>query len=453
MARRRTVVGVIAATLVAAAAAVALTVTVPSAAAATLTQVTNFGSNPGNLSMHVYVPGSVSARPGVVVAMHPCGGNGPQFYQSSEFASLADRYGFVVVYPTSTKKIGCFDNWSDASKRRGGGTDAESIVSMVQYVAQHWNSDPARVFATGSSSGGMMTQAVLALYPDVFAAGAAFMGVPFGCFPNEADYLAANSVCANGNNDKTAQQWGDLARSAYPGYTGPRPRVQLWHGTADTVVNFRNLQMAVDQWTNVLGVSGSPTSTDTPQTGWTRRRYGSQVEAITVSGAGHSLPSAGMAAYAIAFFGLDSAGPPPTTPVPSTPVTPDPTTPVTPDPTTAAPTAAVTTPPPAPSSCRVTYKADTWNSGLVANLTVTNAGSSTVNGWTLTFTLPGGQTLTQGWNASFSGATGQITAQNVTHNAAIAAGDSVTIGYQATHGGATVAPSSFILNGATCTAA
>jgi poly(hydroxyalkanoate) depolymerase family esterase len=284
------------------------------AAAASLVQVNNFGSNPGNDSMHVYVPDNAQAQPAIVVAMHPCGGSGPGFYQSSQFASLADQYGFVVIYPSSTDKIGCFDNFSDASKRRGGGTDAESIISMVNYVKQQYNGDPSRVYATGSSSGGMMTNAITALYPDVFAAGAAFMGVPFACFPNEADYLAGNSVCANGNNNKTPQQWGDLARAAYPGYTGPYPRMQLWHGTADPIVNFRNLQMAVDQWTNLHGLSQTPTSTDTPQNGWTRRRFADQagtvqVEAISVANAGHALPQGGMAAAAIAFFGLDQPNP------------------------------------------------------------------------------------------------------------------------------------------------
>ena len=407
------------------------------AAAASLVQVSNFGSNPGNDAMYLYVPTAVATRPAVLVAMHGCGGSGPGFYQSSEFAALADRYGFVVVYPSSTDKIGCFDTFSDASKRRGGGTDAESIVSMVTYVEQHYGADPGRVFATGSSSGAMMTDALAALYPDVFAAGSAFMGVPFGCFPNEADYLAGNSVCANGNNSKTPQQWGDLARSAYPGYTGAYPRMQLWHGTADTVVNYRNLQMEVDQWTNLHGLSQTPTSTDTPQSGWTRRRFADSsgavpVEATSVAGAGHQLPQAGMAASAIAFFGLDRSGPgpTPTTPVPTSPV-----------PTTPAPA----------GGCRVSYSQNAWSTGLTADITITNTGTAAISSWTLTFTLAGGQTVTSGWNATYSPASGTVTAKNAAYNGSIAAGASVAIGYQATHTGNTAAPSSFALNGANCT--
>ncbi|WP_410671600.1 alpha/beta hydrolase family esterase [Amycolatopsis sp. cmx-4-68] len=283
----------------------------PAASAASLVEVNNFGDNPGGMRMHVYVPDSHPAHPGIVVAMHGCGGSGPGFYSGSEFASLANRYGFLVIYPSAQQQAGfgrCFDTWSDAAKHRGGGSDPVSIVSMVTYAEQHYGGDPNRVFATGSSSGGMMTNEMLALYPDVFKAGAAFMGVPFDCFSGAADYPPGSSKCTGGHMDRTPQQWGDSVRRAYPGYTGPRPKIQLWHGTADTLVPYSLLQEEIEQWTNVFGLSQTPTSTDTPQAGWNRRRYGSgatQVEAYSIQGAGHSLPAAGMAAYAITFFGLD----------------------------------------------------------------------------------------------------------------------------------------------------
>ncbi|MEO6086718.1 MAG: PHB depolymerase family esterase [Umezawaea sp.] len=283
------------------------------ASAASLTEVTSFGSNPGGMRMHIYVPDSRPANPAIVVAMHGCSGSGPGFYSSTEFASLANRRGFIVIYPSAQQVNGgskCFDTWSDASKRRGGGSDPVSIASMVTYAEQRYNGDPNRVFATGSSSGGMMTNEMLALYPDVFKAGAAFMGAPFNCFANAADFPPGVSKCTGGSMNRTPQQWGDAVRQAYPGYTGPRPRMQLWHGTADTVVPYSLLQEAIDQWTNVFGLSQAPTSTDTPQTNWNRRRYATgsgtvQVEAYTIQGAGHSIPSNGMAARAITFFGLD----------------------------------------------------------------------------------------------------------------------------------------------------
>ncbi len=412
--------------------------------AASLTEVTSFGDNPGRMRMHVYVPDARPARPATVVAMHGCGGSGPGFYSGSEFAGLADRYGFIVIYPSATQQAGfgnCFDTWSDAAKRRGGGSDPVSLISMVRYVQQQYGADPDRVYATGSSSGGMMTNHMLALYPDVFKAGAAFMGVPFNCFAGAADYPPGSSQCTGGNMNRTPQQWGDAVRQAYPGYTGPRPRVQLWHGTNDTLVPYSLLQETIEQWTNVFGLSQNPTSTDTPQSGWNRRRYADangtvQVEAYSIQGAGHSLPSAGMAAAAVAFFGLTGT-PGPTTPPPG-PTTPPP---------------GPTTPPPGTGACSVSIELNAWNNGLTENITVTNTGTAAVNGWSLVFTLPGGQTITSGWNASYSPASGQVTARNLAYNAVIPARGSTTIGFQATHTGNTARPGSFSLNGSPCTLA
>jgi poly(hydroxyalkanoate) depolymerase family esterase len=419
---RRTLVTLVSTLLI----AIAGFVFPPMASAASLVEVTGFGDNPGGMRMHIYVPDSRPANPAVVVAMHGCGGTGPGFYSGSEFASLADRYGFIVIYPSAQQQAGfgkCFDTWSDAAKRRGGGSDPVSIVSMVTYAEQRYGGDPNRVFATGSSSGGMMTNEMLALYPDVFTAGAAFMGVPFNCFANAADYPPGASRCTGGSMDRTPQQWGDAVRQAYPGYTGPRPRIQLWHGTADTLVPYSLLQEEIEQWTNVFGLSQTPTSTDTPQSGWNRRRYADsagtvQVEAYSIQGAGHSLPAAGMAASAIAFFGL--TGP--------------------------------TTPPPDPGtgSCGVTAGVNAWNSGMTENITITNTGTTAVNGWSLVFTLPSGQTITSGWNAAYSPASGQVTARNAGHNGTIAPNASVTIGFQANHNGDTAEPTSFTLNGASC---
>jgi len=408
------------------------------AAAASLTQVVNFGSNPGGMEMYIYVPNSVSANPAIVVAMHGCGGSGPGFYSGSEFASLADRYGFIVIYPSAEQQAGfgkCFDTWSDSAKRRGGGSDPVSIASMVTYAEQNYHGDANRVYATGSSSGGMMTDEMLALYPDMFAAGAAFMGVPFGCFANAADYPPGTSKCTGGSMTKTAQQWGDLVRQAYPGYSGTRPRIQLWHGTADTLVPYSLLQEDIKQWTNVFGLSQTPTSTDTPVSGWNRSRFANsagtvEIEAYSIQGAGHSLPSSGMAAYAISFFGLDNTSPPTSGPPTSSP--------------------PVSSPPVETGTCQVSDTVSAWDTGLTENIDITNSGTSAINGWSLAFTLPSGQTITSGWNATFSPSSGQVTAKNQSYNAVLAPGASTSIGFQATHTGNAAKPSTFTLNGTAC---
>ncbi|MQY15515.1 hypothetical protein SRB5_56970 [Streptomyces sp. RB5] len=404
----------------------------PTAQAATLTQVTSFGNNPGNLKMYEYVPATAGSNAPVLVAVHYCTGTAQQFYSGTEFASLADRYGFIVVYPDANVSGQCFDVSSAQALRHNGGSDPTSIASMVSSVVQRHGADASRVYVTGASSGAMTTNVLLGDYPDVFKAGAAFMGVPFGCFAT-TDGSGWNSACANGQLTKTAQAWGDLVRAAYPGYTGARPRMQLWHGTTDTTLNYKNFAEEIKQWTNVLGVSQTPVLTDSPQSGWTRTRYGANstqapVEAISIAGVGHSLPTSGMAARAIAFFGLDQ-NTPPTDPPPTDPPPTD---------------------PPPSGACRVTNSLNAWNNGLTDNLTITNTGSSAINGWTLTFTLRPGQTITSGWSATYSPTSGAVTARNVNYNGTLLPGAGTSIGFQATHTGDAGAPSDFKLNGAAC---
>jgi poly(hydroxyalkanoate) depolymerase family esterase len=389
---------------------------------ATLTEVTDFGANPSNLQMYVYVPAGVTSHPAVVVAVHYCTGSGPAMYQGTEWAQLADTHGFVVIYPSVTRAGKCFDVSSPQALQRGGGSDPVGIKSMIDWVTRTYGADTSRIYATGISSGAMMTNVLLGDYPDVFAAGAAFSGVPFGCFAT-TDGSEWNSACANGAVTHTPQQWGDLVRGADPGYTGPRPRMQLWHGTEDATLRYPNLGEEIKQWTNVAGVSQTPAATDSPASGWTRTRYGSTgerapVEAISIQGVGHNLYSYGMASRALTFFGLDGAGP---------------------------------APQPPPAACRVSATTNAWNTGLTGSVTVTNTGTTPVDGWRLGLTLPAGQTITNGWGATYSPASGAVTATNVSYDATIAPGASVTIGYQANHRGDSAAPSRFTLNGTACT--
>ncbi|WP_328848352.1 cellulose binding domain-containing protein [Micromonospora zamorensis] len=120
-------------------------------------------------------------------------------------------------------------------------------------------------------------------------------------------------------------------------------------------------------------------------------------------------------------------------------------------PTTTPPTTTPPTTPPASDGCRVAYTVNAWNNGLTASISVTNTSSTPVNGWTLAFTLPGGQSITSGWNASYTPSSGAVTARNVSYNATIAPNTSVDVGFQATHTGNAGRPSAFTLNGTACT--
>ena len=281
--------------------------------APTLTQVTSFGPNPTNLTMDLYVPARLAQQPAILVAMHDCGSSAQAYFDGAahDFVTAADQYGFLIVFPEATRAGGCFDVSSQAALTRGGGSDPVGIMSMVRYTRMTYHAAANRIFATGVSSGAMMTTVLAAEYPDVLAAGSAFSGAPAGCMASAGE-PTWNSQCASGQIVRTPQEWGDLARAMYPGYQGRYPRMQLWHGTADTTVAYGNLGESVKQWTNLGQLDASSPATDNPEPGWTRARYGrtdnlTQVEAISVAAAGHTLPQHLMVAYAIAFFGLDGS--------------------------------------------------------------------------------------------------------------------------------------------------
>jgi hypothetical protein len=155
--------------------------------------------------------------------------------------------------------------------------------------------------------------------------------------------------------------------------------------------------------------------------------------------------------------------PVPTTPPTATPgttptVTPSPTPTYTPTPTvTPSPTPVYTptpTPTPAPGSgCKVSYSVNQWPGGFTANMTLTNTGSTTINGWTLVFTFPTSQQVTQGWNGIFTQQGSNVTIVSQSYNPTIAPGASLNPGFNGSWSGSNPSPTSFTLNGVTCSIA
>ena len=115
------------------------------AVAASLVEITGFGPNPTNLRMFVYAPDALVSPPPVLVALHFCTGSGPTFFNNTEFRTLADRFGFIVIYPSATRSGQCFDVSSPQALRRDGGSDPVGIVSMVTHVIQSYGADANRV--------------------------------------------------------------------------------------------------------------------------------------------------------------------------------------------------------------------------------------------------------------------------------------------------------------------
>ena len=219
-------------------------------------QISGFGSNPGNLEMWVVAPQNLPESPPLVVALHGCTVHAAEYAAFTGWTDLAASQGFVLLLPETSKKNNpqlCF-RWFDPSQASRGSGEAESIVQMIDHLHETLAFDRSRVFVTGHSAGGGMTAVMLATYPDRFAGGSIIAGIPFRCATNS--FMAMGCMTGLAVN-RSAKKWLAYVRQA-SSHTGPWPRVQLWHGGRDPVVNVLNGKALTEQWTAVHGIDSNP---------------------------------------------------------------------------------------------------------------------------------------------------------------------------------------------------
>lgn len=269
---------------------VAASVATP-AQAATLTQVTGFGTNPGNLQMFEYIPTGLATNRPVVVALHGCTMSASTYDDESGWTKWADQMQFALVLPqqqSANQSNKCFNWWLPGDQSRDQG-EALSVKQMVDWEIANRGIDTNRVYVTGLSAGAAMTNVMLAAYPDVFKGGAPVAGVPYKCAVNALQ----TGACNRGQTNKTPVQWGDLVRGA-SSWAGPWPKVSIWHGTSDATVDVKNLTETMEQWTNVNGVDQTADVSDTVA-GFPHKVYkdgsgNARVETYSLTGMGHGQP-------------------------------------------------------------------------------------------------------------------------------------------------------------------
>ena len=104
-----------------------------------------------------------------------------------------------------------------------------------------------------------------------------------------------------------------------------------------------------------------------------------------------------------------------------------------------------------PLSCKIAYSiTNSWATGFQAGVTLTNTGTSPISSWAVTWTFPGNQQITQMWTAISSQTGAAVTASNEPYNGTIAAGANVNFGFTGSFSGTNTNPTSFKVNGTTC---
>lgn len=295
-----------------------------------ITEVQDFGSNPGHLRMLVFQPPR-PPRPGapLVIVLHGCRQGAAGFATHSGWLDIATAFGIPLVLPEqamANNRNRCF-NWyrpDDVARGRG---EAMSIRQMVSAAVRRFGSDRRRIFIVGLSAGGAMAVAMLAAYPAVFSGGAVVAGMPIG-----AASTSPMALLRMHRADPYRTRAGLVA--AVRARAAPRgkqrwPRLSIWQGGRDRTVDPANAELLAAQWSGLHGFDEAPAADTTPLPGTRRRSWGRTampgVELWTIAELGHGFPidsgvpgggsagpwivEAGLSAarHIAAFWGIDRA--------------------------------------------------------------------------------------------------------------------------------------------------
>ena len=219
-----------------------------------LVEYDGFGGNPGRLRMRMHLPPSAANRP-LVVLLHGCGQDAAGFAADSGWIDCADRLGFPLLLPEqagSNNAGRCFQWFQPSDTTRDSG-EAGSIAGMTRAAIGRFGSDRGRVFVVGLSAGGAMAVALLAAYPDLFAAGACVAGLPVGAATSG---LQAIMRMASAGPDQSPEDWAAHVRAAAPaGFGGAWPRLSVWQGLMDKTVAPANAALLAMQWRELHGLA------------------------------------------------------------------------------------------------------------------------------------------------------------------------------------------------------
>ena len=266
----------------------------------------DFGSNPGSLRMLSYAPPGLPAKAPLVVVLHGCGQTASDYVDGAGWRDLADAHRFALLAPEQQQANNpqtCFSWFRRADTSRDTG-EAGSIRAMIEHLVGDRGLDRQRIFVTGLSAGGAMAAALLALYPELFAAGAIVAGLPFRAAVSVPEAFEAMLQ----GRHRSAAEHGDLVRDAAGAPPRRWPRISIWQGDADRTVVPGNADELVKQWTNVHGLRPEPTTTKDDagvrHCRWTRDGA-VLVEQVRLAGLGHGTPIEATAATAPMPYMLD----------------------------------------------------------------------------------------------------------------------------------------------------
>ena len=187
--------------------------------------------------MYVYLPVNRPAAPALVVALHGCTQSADDSVAYSGWRELADRDGFVLVLPEQsiTNNLNrCFNWFEDNDIRRGSG-EALSVIQMIDAALGVQPGPRAGIRHRAIRRWGHGGRCPLGdLSRCVRCRGGG------GRAALRLRHLADRGIRLHESRERPhAVAVGAAGARGFSGYSGPYPRVAIWHGTADATVSPR----------------------------------------------------------------------------------------------------------------------------------------------------------------------------------------------------------------------
>ncbi|WP_335221433.1 extracellular catalytic domain type 1 short-chain-length polyhydroxyalkanoate depolymerase [Nostoc sp.] len=170
----------------------------------------NYGRvrNQGELrTYYIYTPKSYNPKHAMslVLVFHGDRGSGNSIAQVTRFNNLAEAFGFIAVYPN-----GLDHQWSFTGHLRKKIDDISFVAALIEHIERIRNINSRKIYATGFSQGGILTQALACKLPNKIAAFASVAGsltarfVP-SCHPS----TSVSMMMINGTKDLNVHYNGD----------------------------------------------------------------------------------------------------------------------------------------------------------------------------------------------------------------------------------------------------
>jgi poly(hydroxyalkanoate) depolymerase family esterase len=239
----------------------------------------SFTGPAGTRSYRLVVPSSArSARPGLLVMLHGGTQSADDFAAATGMDELAEREGFVVVYPEQSRQANAMGywNWFEPRHQVREGGEPSLIAGIVRAVAAETGTDPDRTFVAGFSAGAAMAAVMGATHPDLVAGIGVHSGLPHGAARDVGSAFAA------------------MRGGPSPVVANPCPTIVV-HGDADRTVA-ASCAAGVVAAALQDGPRCTRQETAAPAAdgrGWTQERWTGpdgrlRVESWTVHGSGHA---------------------------------------------------------------------------------------------------------------------------------------------------------------------